>query len=209
MIDAYTWKTPNGFKLLIALEELGLEYQPHWVDISKGQQLTPEYLAVNPNNKVPAIVDQDGPEGHPIAVFESGAVLIYLAEKAGKLLPKAPGERMATIEWTFFNAANAGPMIGQYQHFVKFAPEKVPYAIERYRKELHRICKVLDTRLEGREFLVGDDLTIADVINFTWPQTARASLGEDLSAYPNLVRWLDALAARPAFVKALAMRPPA
>ena len=208
MIDAYTWKTPNGFKLLIALEELGLEYQPHWVDISKGEQLTPSFLAVNPNNKVPAIVDHDGPEGHPISVFESAVVLIYLAEKAGKLLPTDPNGRFATLEWTVFNVAGAGPTIGQYQHFLKFAPEKVPYALDRYGKESHRIFKVLDTRLEQREFLVGDTLTIADIINFTWPQTARTSLGMDLSAYPNLGRWLDALAARPAFIKALAMRPP-
>ncbi len=207
MIDAYTWKTPNGFKLLIALEELGLEYQPHWVDISKDEQFTPAFLAVNPNNKIPAIVDQDGPEGHPISVFESGAVLIYLAEKAGKLLPTDPAGRYATLEWTFFNVANAGPMIGQYQHFVKFAKEQVPYAIERYGKETQRIFKVLDTRLEQREFLVGDTLTIADIINFTWPHAARTFIGMDLSAYPNLVRWLDALAARPAFAKALALRP--
>lgn len=207
MIDAYVWTTPNGFKALIALEELGLPYQPKWIDISKNDQMKPEFLAVNPNNKIPAIVDSEGPDGAPVTIFESGAVLAYLADKAGKLIPKSGAARYTVLEWLFFNAANTGPMLGQLSHFSKFAPEKIPYAIERYAKEVDRVLKVLDKRLGESKYLAGDDFTIADVMNFTWPHAARSFLAMDLAAYPNLVRWLDELAARPAFAKALAMKP--
>src|SRR6187402_2939558 len=128
MIDAYVYTTPNGFKALIGLEELGLPYETHWIDITKGEQMSPEYLSINPNNKIPAIVDRDGPGGKPITVFESGAVLVYLAEKTGKLLPKSGAARYATLEWVFFNAGGPGPMLGQLGYFTKFAPEKVPAA---------------------------------------------------------------------------------
>jgi GSH-dependent disulfide-bond oxidoreductase len=201
MIDAYVWTTPNGFKALIALEELELPYRTHWVDITKGDQQKPEYVAINPNSKVPAIVDDE------INVFESGAVLIYLAEKAGKLLPASGKARADTLAWTFFNIGNTGPILGQLGFFSKFAKEKVPMAIERYTKETERLLKVLDARLGQTKYLAGDEFSIADIINFTWANAGRTFLGLDYAPYPNLVRWLDELAARPAFVKALAMKP--
>jgi GSH-dependent disulfide-bond oxidoreductase len=200
MIDAYVWTTPNGFKALIALEELELPYRTHWIDIGKGDQQKPEYIAINPNSKIPAIVDDN------IHVFESGAVLIYLAEKAGKLLPTSGQARADTLAWTFFNIGNTGPMLGQLGFFSKFAKEKVPMAIERYTKETERLLKVLDARLGQTKYLAGE-FSIADIINFTWANAGRTFLGLDYAPYPNLVRWLDELAARPAFVKALAMKP--
>jgi GST-like protein len=201
MIDAYVWTTPNGFKALIALEELELPYRTHWVDITKGDQQKPEYIAINPNSKIPAIVD-DG-----VGVFESGAVLIHLAEKAGKLLPTSGKARADTLAWTFFNVGNTGPILGQLGFFSKFAKEKVPMAIERYTKETERLLHVLETRLGATKYLAGAEFSIADIINFTWANAGRTFLGLDYAPYPNLVRWLDALAARPAFVKALAMKP--
>jgi len=201
MIDAYVWTTPNGFKLLVALEELGLPYTTHWVDITKGEQHAPAFLEVNPNAKIPAIVD-DGQR-----VFESGAVLTYLADKTGKLLAASGPERYEALSWVFFNVAGPGPMLGQLGFFKKFAKEQVPMAIERYQKEAERLYGVLDKRLEGRDFLVGDSLTIADIINFTWPHAVRSFLSFDPSPWPNLTRWLDTLAARPAFAKALALKP--
>jgi GSH-dependent disulfide-bond oxidoreductase len=207
MIDAYVWTTPNGFKALIALEELGLPYEPKWIDITKGDQMKPAYLAINPNNKIPAVVDPEGPDGKPITVFESGAVLIYLADKAGKLIPKSGAARYTVLEWLFFNAGGTGPMLGQLGYFTKFAQEKIPHAIERYTKEAHRLLNVLDKRLGETRYLAGADFTIADIMNFTWANAARSFLGLDLAPYPNLVRWLDELAARPAFAKALALKP--
>jgi len=206
MIDAYTWTTPNGFKLIIALEELGLDYRIHWINIGNGDQNTPEFRAVNPNGKIPAVVDDEGPSDETIAVFESGAVLTYLAEKTGKLLPSTGPDRYAVLEWVFFAIGGPGPMIGQLSHFTKFAKEKIPYAIDRYTTETHRILGVLDQRLADHRYLAGD-FSIADIINFTWPHAARTFLGLDLSAYLNLVRWLDELQARPAFARALAMKP--
>jgi GSH-dependent disulfide-bond oxidoreductase len=200
MIDAYVWTTPNGFKALIALEELELPYRLHWVDIGKGEQQKPEYIAINPNGKIPAIVDAD------TRVFESGAVLIYLADKAGKLLPASGQARYETLSWTFFNVGGPGPMFGQLGFFSKLAKEKVPMAIERYTKEAERLLKVLDARLGETKYLAGADFSIADIINFTWANAGRTFLSLDYAPYPNLVRWLDELAARPAFVKALAMK---
>ena len=208
MIDAYVYTTPNGQKALIALEELGLPYTAKWIDITKGEQNTPEFLAINPNNKIPAIVDDEGPEGVPVTVFESGAVLLYLAEKTGKLLAKNGVERFVALEWVFFNIGGPGPMLGQLGYFSKLAPEKLPHAIERFSKEADRLFKVLDKRLGEVKYLAGE-FSIADIINFTWPHAARGWLGLDLSGYPNLTRWLDELAKRPAFAKALAMKPPA
>ncbi|MFO0685292.1 MAG: glutathione binding-like protein [Sandaracinus sp.] len=208
MIDAYVWTTPNGFKALIGLEELGLPYEARWIDIGKGQQSSPEYGRVNPNHKIPAIVDRDPKGGgSPITVFESGAVLVYLAEKTGRLLPAGGQDRYTTLAWTFFNIGGPGPMLGQLGHFTKFAKEKIPYAIERYTNEAERIFGVLDQRLAQSRYLVGDELTIADVANFTWPNAARGFLGMDLSTHRHLVRWLDELAARPAFARALALKP--
>ncbi len=207
MIDAYVWTTPNGFKALLALEELGVPYRAHWVNITKGEQMRPEFLAINPNNKIPAIVDPEGPGGERVTVFESGAIAIYLADKTGKLLAKGGQPRYTALEWVFFNVGGPGPMMGQLGYFTKFASEKVPHAIERYTKETERLLGVLDRRLGEVPYLAGE-LSIADVVNFTWPNAARTFLGMDLSAYPNLTRWLDELAARPAFQKALEMKPP-
>jgi GST-like protein len=206
MIDAYVWTTPNGFKALIGLEELGLPYKPNWIDITKGDQMKPEYLAINPNNKIPAIVDHEGPGGKPITVFESGAVLTYLADKTGKLLAANGHARYTALEWVFFNAGGTGPMIGQLGYFTKFAPEKVPPAIERFTKETERLLRVLDKRLGETQYLAGE-FSIADIMNFTWPNAARTFIGMDISGYKNVTRWLDELAARPAFAKAMAMKP--
>jgi GSH-dependent disulfide-bond oxidoreductase len=207
MIDAYVYTTPNGFKALIGLEELGLRYSTRWVDITKGAQMAPEYLAINPNNKIPAIVDHDGPDGKPVAVFESGAVLVYLADKTGKLLARSGAARYEALEWVFFNAGGPGPMLGQLSYFTKFAPEKIPAAIERFTKEAERLFRVLDKRLGAVPYLAGE-LSIADIMNMTWPRAARTFLGMDLGAYSNLTRWLGELEERPAFKRALAMTPP-
>jgi GST-like protein len=206
MIDLYAWTTPNGFKALIALEEFGLEHEVHWVNITKGEQMTPTYLAINPNNKIPAIVDRDGIDGTPVTVFESGAVLVYLADKTGKLLAPRGRDRYTALEWVFFNAGGTGPMLGQLGYFTKFAKEKVPHAIERFTTEAERLFKVLDRRLAEVPYLAGD-FSIADIMNFTWPNAARTFLGLDLSAHVHLTRWLDQLAQRPAFAKGLAKAP--
>jgi GSH-dependent disulfide-bond oxidoreductase len=198
MIDAYTWTTPNGFKLLIALEELQLPYKLHWIDIGKGAQSTPEFVKINPNSKIPALVD--GAE----TIFESGACLLYLAEKTGKLMPQ---DKYAALAWMFFQVGGPGPMLGQYAHFEKMAKEKVPYAIDRYKKESERLMKVLDGRLGEAKYLAGSELSMADIINWTWPNAARSFLGMDLSGYPNLTRWLDELGQRDAFKKAMALKP--
>ena len=207
MLDLYAWTTPNGFKALILVEELGLDHTLHWVDITKGEQKQPSYLAINPNNKIPAIVDRDGPGGTPITVFESGAIAVYLAEKTGKLLAPSGTERYVALEWVFFNVGGPGPMLGQLGYFTRFAPEKVPHAIDRFTTEAHRLLAVLDRRLGEARYLAGDTFTIADIINFTWPRAARTFLGLDISGYTNLTRWLDELEARPAFQRALAKKP--
>jgi GST-like protein len=207
MIDAYVFTTPNGFKALIGLEELGLAYTAHWIDITQGEQMSPEYLAINPNNKIPAIVDRDGPDGKPISVFESGAVLTYLAEKTGKLLAAKGPARYAALQWVFFNAAGPGPIIGQLGYFTKFAPEKVPAAIARFTKETERLLGVLDQRLGHAPYLAGD-FSIADIMNMTWARATKTFLGMDLGGYPNLTRWLAELEERPAFKRALALAPP-
>jgi len=210
MIDAYVWTTPNGFKALIGLEELALPYTLKWTDITKGAQKTSEYSAINPNHKIPAIVDHEPKGGGaPITVFESGAVLVYLAEKTSKLLPASGEARYTTLEWTFFNIGGPGPMLGQLGYFTKFAKEKVPHAIERYTTEAERLFHVLDGRLANTHYLAGDELTIADIANFTWPRAARTFLEMDLSKYTHLTRWLDELEKRPAFARALASKPPA
>jgi GSH-dependent disulfide-bond oxidoreductase len=207
MIDAYVWTTPNGYKALVALEELGLPYQAHWIDISKGAQMTPEFLAINPNHKIPAIVDQDGPGGGPITVFESGAVLVYLADKTGQFLATSGVDRYTALSWVFFNIGNTGPMLGQLGFFSKLAPEKLPLAIDRYTKEAQRLFGVVDRRLAEVPYLAGNDYTIADMINVTWLRAARDFLGLDLSSYKHLTRWITEIEARPAVARALAMKP--
>ncbi|MBC8067276.1 MAG: glutathione S-transferase N-terminal domain-containing protein [Deltaproteobacteria bacterium] len=206
MIDAYVWSTPNGYKAIIALEELGLQYTPHWVNIGKGEQHQPEFLAVNPNGKIPAIVDRDAANG-PITVFESGAILIYLADKAQALLPAEGAARYQVFEWVFFNAGGTGPMIGQLGYFAKSAKEKIPHAIDRFTKEVERLLGVLDVRLGEARYLAGE-FSIADLMNVTWARAAGSRIGMDLSVYPNLTRWLDEVEARPAVKRGLAMKPP-
>lgn len=202
MIDLYTWGTPNGRKVSILLEELGLPYAVHSVDIGKKQQFEPAFLAVNPNGKIPAIVDQDA-DGGPLAVFESGAILMYLAEKAGRFWPKPVRERTAVTEWLMFQMGGLGPMAGQSHHFRRAAPEPIPYAIERYTTESRRIYGVMDQRLAGSPYLAGD-YSIADMACFPW--IARHEWQQiDLADFPNLKRWYDALAARPAVAKGMAV----
>jgi|HubBroStandDraft_4_1064222.scaffolds.fasta_scaffold36314_2 GST-like protein len=203
MIDLYTWTTPNGFKVSIALEELGIPYRVHPVRIGRGEQFTPEYLAINPNNKIPTIVDPDGPSGRPISIFESGAILIYLAEKGGSLLPKDPEGRIVALQWLMFQMAGVGPMFGQAGHFRRHAPDKIEYAIERYTNETKRLCGVLDRRLAAVPYLAGE-YSIADIATFPWTRSL-AALGADPAEYPNIARWSAEIAARPAVVRGLAV----
>jgi GST-like protein len=203
MIDLYTWSTPNGRKASIMLEEVGLPYRVHAIDISKGDQFKPEFVAINPNSKIPAIVDQEGPGGQPLAVFESGAILIYLAEKTGKLLSADPRRRIEAIEWLMFQMGGVGPMFGQTHHFRRFAPEPVPYAIERYTKETQRLYGVLDKRLGEAEYLAGE-YSIADIATYPW--TARHEWqGVSLDDYPNVKRWFAAIGERPAVQRGMAV----
>ena len=210
MIELYTHATPNGHKVSILLEELGLPYRLHLVDLVKGEQMSPAFLAINPNNKIPAIVDPEGPEGQPITVWESGAILIYLAEKAGSaLLPAASTARYATLQWLMFQMAGVGPMLGQAGHFTIYATEKVPYGIERYVGESRRLLGVMDRQLGAHAHLAGDDYSIADIATFPWTQSALrieglASGSGELDAWPNVVRWRRQMLARPAVQRGLA-----
>ena len=202
MIDLYTWGTPNGRKVSILLEELGLPYAVHAVDISKRQQFEPTFLAVNPNGKIPAIVDQDA-EGGPFAVFESGAILMYLAEKTGRFWPKPLRERYAVTQWLMFQMGGLGPMAGQGHHFRRAAPEQIPYAVERYGNETRRIYGVMDKRVAGERYLAGE-YSIADMACYPW--IARHEWQQiDLTEFPNLKRWFDELTDRPAVVKGMAV----
>ena len=192
MIDLYTWSTPNGRKVSIMLEECGLAYEVHPVDIGKDEQFRPEFLEISPNNKIPAIVERETGQ----SVFESGAILIWLAEKTGMFLPTAPAARIATLEWLMFQMGGVGPMLGQAHHFLRFNPGKAPYAEERYAKEAKRLYGVLDRRLARVPYLAGDELTIADFA--TWPWLSRFEWqGIDLRDFPQVRRWYLELAARP------------
>jgi GST-like protein len=202
MIQVWSWPTPNGQKLHIALEELELPYELVPIDIGKGEQFQPEFLAITSgNHRIPAIVDDEGPSG-PLALFESGAILIYLAEKTGKLLPKEPTARAVAIQWLMFQMASVGPMFGQHGHFAVYAPEKIPYAIERYTNEALRILRVLDKRLAESTWLAGSEYTIADIATFPWTRTS-AGRGIDMTAFPNVTRWHAAMEARPAVRRGL------
>lgn len=204
MIDLYTWGTPNGRKVSVMLEECALPYDVHKIDIGKGDQFKPEFVTINPNSKIPAIVDKDGPGGNPISVFESGAILIYLAEKSGKFLPADPHQRYAVLQWLMFQMGGVGPMFGQAHHFIRFAPEKVPYGIERYSKETRRLYGVMDKRLEQNEFLAGNPYSIADIATYPW--VARHEYHQvDLAEFPNVKRWFDAISARPPVAKGMAV----
>ena len=201
MIELYTWTTPNGRKVSIMLEETGLAYRVHPVDISKGEQFRPEFVAINPNSKIPAIVDSDDPEGGPLRLFESGAVLIYLAEKTRMLLPHGATARLEALQWLMFQMGGVGPMFGQAHHFLRAAPEPVPYGIERYTRETRRLYGVLDGRLAAAEYLAGT-YSIADIATFPW--VARHEWHKvDLAEFPNVKRWYDAIAARPAVARGM------
>ncbi len=204
MIDLYYWPTPNGHKITIFLEETGLEYRIVPVNIHKGEQFAPEFLKISPNNRMPAIVDTDGPGGKPFSLFESGAILLYLAEKTGKLMPSETRARYRVIEWLMFQMANVGPMLGQAGHFRNAAPEKIPYAIERYTNESRRLFNVLDKRLAEVPYVAGE-YSIADIATYPWIVAALKAQPEQLDTRPNLKRWIDALAARPAVQKGMAV----
>jgi GST-like protein len=201
MLTLYTWKTPNGYKLPILLEELGLEYTLVPVNIGKGEQRTPEFLKINPNGKIPALVDNDA-EGGSLSIFESGAILEYIAEKNGKFFPKDVHGKYTVLEWLMFQVGGVGPMLGQLGHFVRFAPEKVPYAITRYTDEVKRLLGVLDARLGEADYLAGE-YSIADIATWPWVRMIKGMDGFSMADYPNLSRWIDAIAARPAVMKAL------
>lgn len=204
MIDVYSWSTPNGHKVHIALEELGLDYRIHPVNIGKGDQFEAEFLRISPNNKIPAIVDQRGPDGEPFSLFESGAILIYLGEKTGRLLPTELSRRYRTIEWLMFQIGNLGPMLGQAHHFRNYATPQLDYAVERYTNEATRLYRVLDHRLANETFLAGTEYTIADIAVFPWIRPYERQ-GQDLAEHPNLKRWFDAVASRPAVKRGLAV----
>ena len=208
MIDLYYWPTPNGHKITMFLEEAELDYAIHPVDISAGDQFKPEFLAISPNNRMPAIVDlkpSDG--GEPISVFESGAILTYLADKTRVLLPSDLRERTEVFEWVFWQVGGLGPMAGQNHHFGQYAPEKIPYAIERYVKETNRLYGVLDRRLAGREFIAADAYTIADIAAYPWIVPWKRQQ-QDLDSFPNLRRWFNAVRSRPATQRAYAKGEP-
>jgi GST-like protein len=197
MIDVYSWATPNGHKVHIMLEETGLEYRVHPIDIGAGDQFKPEFLAISPNNKIPAIVDSDGLGGKSLSLFESGAILVYLAEKTGQFLPVDPAGRYATLQWLMFQMGGLGPMLGQTHHFRIYAPQQIDYAVNRYTNEAKRLYGVMDTQLGKSAYLAGNEYTIADIAAFPWTRSWQ-NQGIDLSDYPNVKRWHEAIAARPA-----------
>jgi len=206
MIDLYTWATPNGRKVSIMLEELRLDYNVHEINIAKGEQHTPEFLTVSPNNKIPGIVDSDGPGGpggKPLSMFETGAILIYLAEKTeSELYPKDFKKRMATLQWLMWQMGGVGPMFGQAHHFMFKPSEVVPYAQERYHKEAKRLYKVMNTQMQDNRYLAGDDYTVADITTFPWVDRFRRHQ-VDLAEFPNVKRWHEELWERPAVKKGM------
>ena len=203
MIVLYTAATPNGFKASIALEELGLPYEVKVVNLGRGEQFAPDFLRISPNNKIPAIVDKDADDA---AVFESGAILVYLADKTGRLLPKDGQARYTALEWLFFQVGHVGPTLGQLHHFANYAKEKLPYAIDRFGNEAKRVYGVVDRRLAESKYLGGPEYSIADIANLTW-LLGHARHGVDLADFPNLARWMAELKARPAVERGLAIPP--
>lgn len=197
MIDVYSWPTPNGHKVHIMLEECGLPYRVHAVDIGAGEQFAPEFLAISPNNKIPAIVDPEGPDGEPISLFESGAILLYLAGKTGRFLPAGTRGKYEVLQWLMFQMGGVGPMLGQAHHFRMYAPEKIPYAIERYTNEARRLYGVLNRRLAKSKYLGGAEYSIADIATFPWLRSWK-NQGIDWNDYPHLKGWFDEIGARPA-----------
>jgi GSH-dependent disulfide-bond oxidoreductase len=206
LIDVYSWATPNGHKVHIMLEETGLPYKVHAVDIGAGAQFTPKFLKISPNNKVPAIVDQDGPDGKRFSLFESGAILLYLAEKTQQFMPRDAGQRYRTIEWLMFQMGGIGPMLGQAHHFRIYAPTKIKYAIDRYTNEANRLYGVLDERLKKSDYLSGDKYTIADMAVWPWLRSHK-NQGVEMDDYPSVKRWFAEIEARPAVQAAEKRRP--
>ncbi len=203
MIDLYTWPTPNGHKIHIMLEECALPYAIHAVDIGAGEQFDPEFLAISPNNKIPAIVDSDGPGGKPFTLFESGAILLYLAGKTGRFLPRSERGKYRTLEWLMFQMGGFGPMLGQAHHFRIYAPERIEYAYQRYTREAARLYGVLDRRLaETGAYIAGGQYTIADMALWPWARS-HANQGIDFADYPQVGRWFEKIGARPAVKRAV------
>ena len=197
MIDVYSWPTPNGHKVHILLEECGLPYRVHAVNIGKGHQFEPEFLAISPNNKIPAIWDPNGFGGKPIALFESGAILLYLATKTGRFLPKSDRQKWDVLQWLMFQMGGVGPMLGQNHHFRLYAPEKIDYAVHRYTNEARRLYGVMDKQLQGRRFIAGNQYTIADIAIFPWLRNWK-NQGIDWAEFPRLHEWFERIGARPA-----------
>ena len=205
MLDLHFWPTPNGKKVSILLEELGLPYNLVPCNIGRGDQFKPEFLKITPNHRIPALVDSEGPGGKPFTLFESAAILIYLSEKTGgKLIPKDPIGRYKCLEWMMFQMGGVGPMFGQWNHFAAYAVEKIPYAIERYTNEVKRLHRVLEHRLEDAPFLAGNEYSMADIITFPWIRGAERR-NIDLADYPSVKRWHDEIAARPAVQRGVAV----
>lgn len=200
MIDLYTFTTPNGRKVSILLEELGISYNVHKIDITKGEQFSPDFVGINPNSKIPVIIDHET----EITVFESGAILMYLAEKTGKFWPKETKSRYQVMEWLMFQMASVGPMFGQFNHFNRFAPEKVPYAIARYEQETLRLYGVLNGQLADRPYIAGEDYTIADIALYPWVASYEF-MGLTLEKHPHLKRWVEILQERPAVQRGMAV----
>ncbi|HVX35121.1 MAG TPA: glutathione S-transferase N-terminal domain-containing protein [Hyphomicrobium sp.] len=205
-ITLYFWSTPNGYKISIMLEELGAPYRVEFIDINNGEQFASEFLAVSPNNRIPAIVDPDGPDGQPLSLFESGAILQYLGRKFGALYPSNERAKAEIDQWVFWQVGGLGPMAGQCEHFLYSAPEKIPYAINRYTKEVERLFGVLEKRLQGRQYISGA-YSIADIANFTWTRVW-PELSQDIRKFPNIEGWLSRIAKRPAVARGLALKKP-
>ncbi|MGB0576453.1 MAG: glutathione binding-like protein [Alphaproteobacteria bacterium] len=207
MYDIYNWPTSNGRKVNIAVEELEVEYKIHPIAIGKDDQFTPEFTALNPNQKIPAVIDQDGPDGKPYVMFESGAILMYMAEKHGKLMPTDTARRYEVVQWLMFQMGGIGPNFGQTHHFRRAAPEKVPYAIDRFTKEARRLWGVLDGRLADKEWLAAGEFSIADIAVFPWTMRYEWQ-GVSLDEFPNVKRWYEAVDARPGVQRGLAAQVP-
>jgi GST-like protein len=201
-IDLYYWPTPNGKKVTIFLEEVGLPYNLMPVDITAGEQFDEEFLRISPNNKMPAIVDSEGPNGEPISVFESGAILLYLAEKTGRFMPSSPRRRYEALQWLMFQVSSVGPMLGQAHHFRGYAPEEIPYAVDRYTNEAARLYGVMDSRLSEVEYFVDDDYSIVDMAIYPWVASHKKQ-GQKIEDFPNLGRWYEAMGKRPAVRRAM------
>jgi len=200
MIEVYSWATPNGHKVHVMLEECGLVYRAHAVNIGAGDQFKPEFLAISPNNKIPAIVDPDGPGGKPISLFESGAILLYLAAKTGRFMPQDLSAKYEVLQWLMFQMGSVGPMLGQAHHFRIYAPEKIPYAIDRYTNEARRLYGVMNKRLAKSKYIGCGEYSIADIAIFPWLRSWK-NQGIDWNDYPHLKGWFDEIAARPAVVR--------